>query len=335
MRGLNHKKAMLGESFAKNHGNLYDGTERTVSVVIPFYNRVSFLERALQSVYVQDYRPLELILVDNNSTDGSRLVAEKFAELHREHDFSVRIFAETKRGAAAARNKGLSVARGEYLFFFDSDDGMSPDYLSWAVRTINDNGAEAVVTPTLMCWQDGRTVQRSYLSHLTVEGQILTGQLSTQSVFYKSTFARRLNGWNEDLLYWNDWEMGIRILLSDALISWHKDKVFHFIYQHDESITGKSYSDSFPKIMKAFKHISQMLRQDATLPHSVLFSLAMREAIMSGQLYKEKQIGQSRVCFSLTREQTFSLWERLALRVLRAYTAMGGRGAWRLALKLL
>lgn len=301
-----------------------------VSVIIPFFNREKFLQHTLKSVYEQNYRPIELILVDNNSTDDSLKIAETFAENYSDTQFSVKIVTEEKPGATAARNKGLSLAQGDFVYFFDSDDYMSPDYISWALETILKDKADAVATPTCMYWKDGRTKARKYLKHLTVEGQILTGQLATQSVFYRSEFVRQLNGWNDSMLYWNDWEMGIRLLLSDGKISWYKDKVFHSIFQHDESITGHSYSTSFSNIFHAFSLVSKLLQQHSLLD-SVWRSIAMREAIIAGQLAREQRTDLSKQCLVLIEAHRYTWLEKILFRVLYSYVSWGGKGAWKIA----
>jgi glycosyltransferase involved in cell wall biosynthesis len=86
-----------------------------VSVVIPVRNGARYLGEAIESVLSQGIRELDLIVVDNGSTDGSRAVAESFG-------VPVRLIDEPRRGAAHARNSGAALARGEYLAFLDADD---------------------------------------------------------------------------------------------------------------------------------------------------------------------------------------------------------------------
>src|SRR4051812_13032545 len=89
-----------------------------VSVVIPTYNRAYILGRALDSLLAQTYRNLDIIVVDDGSTDGTRdLIAEKYS-----HDSRIRYVYQDNQGVSAARNSGLRLMRGDYVALLDSDD---------------------------------------------------------------------------------------------------------------------------------------------------------------------------------------------------------------------
>jgi glycosyltransferase involved in cell wall biosynthesis len=96
--------------------------EPLVSVVVPVYNGERFLAEALGSIFAQDYRPLEVVVVDDGSTDGSARVARGFAEVVYAH--------QPNAGPAAARNLGARLARGDFLAFLDADDVWLPGKLT-------------------------------------------------------------------------------------------------------------------------------------------------------------------------------------------------------------
>lgn len=93
-----------------------------ISVIVPIYNIVEWLPRCVESLRRQTYRNLEIILVDDGSTDNSGAMAEKYAL----EDKRIRVFHKENGGSSSARNFGISVARGEYLGFVDSDDYIEP-----------------------------------------------------------------------------------------------------------------------------------------------------------------------------------------------------------------
>ncbi len=94
-----------------------------VSTIIPVYNRPAMLREAVASVLAQTYRPIEVIIADDGSTDDTPHVAESLAQRHPEVVRSVR---QPNQGPGAARNLGLSIARGEFVQYLDSDDLIAP-----------------------------------------------------------------------------------------------------------------------------------------------------------------------------------------------------------------
>lgn len=95
--------------------------KRLVSVIIPVYNGESFLARALRSAFEQDYRPLEVIVVDDGSTDATARIARDWPE--------VRYFYQSNQGHGTAKNTGIEKSRGEFLAFLDADDWWTPNKL--------------------------------------------------------------------------------------------------------------------------------------------------------------------------------------------------------------
>lgn len=95
----------------------------TVSVVIPCYNGAPFLRETLGSVLAQTHAPLEVLVVDDGSTDDSAAIAETFGP-------PVRVIRQANQGESVARNRGIDEARGDWLAFLDADDLWKPHYLA-------------------------------------------------------------------------------------------------------------------------------------------------------------------------------------------------------------
>lgn len=89
-----------------------------VSVIIPIYNTAAYLRKALDSICDQTLKELEIILIDDGSTDGSRGIIEEYAK----RDARIRWYAQPNQGLSVARNRGLLHATGKYIYFMDSDD---------------------------------------------------------------------------------------------------------------------------------------------------------------------------------------------------------------------
>src|SRR4051794_32661932 len=113
----------------------------TCSVIIPCYNGEKFIKRAIESVLKQSFTDYELILVDNNSTDSTLSIMYDYA---KKYPAIISVYIEYKKGASAARNKGLYHAKGEWLQFLDSDDELLPDKLTYQIKIATDAEADVV-----------------------------------------------------------------------------------------------------------------------------------------------------------------------------------------------
>ncbi len=99
--------------------------ETKISVIVPVYNTEQYIWDCVKSVLKQTFTKFELILIDDGSQDNSRKICEKVSE----KDKRIRLLHQEHRGVSAARNAGINMARGEYLFFLDSDDMIHPQLL--------------------------------------------------------------------------------------------------------------------------------------------------------------------------------------------------------------
>jgi len=112
------------------------------SVVIPVYNVAEYLRACVDSVLANDCSDCEIVLVDDGSTDGR--CPALCDELAAAHPDLIRVIHQENRGLGGARNTGLEAARGDYLFFVDSDDTIEPDALAKLSAAIKKNGAEII-----------------------------------------------------------------------------------------------------------------------------------------------------------------------------------------------
>lgn len=98
-----------------------------ISIILPIYNVEQYLEKCLKSVCSQSYKNLEIILVNDGSTDSSLEICEKFSKIDRR----VKLYSKSNGGLSNARNFGIGVSTGDYITFVDSDDFISEDYVEY------------------------------------------------------------------------------------------------------------------------------------------------------------------------------------------------------------
>jgi glycosyltransferase involved in cell wall biosynthesis len=105
-----------------------------ISCIIPVFNGQTYLAEAIDSILKQSYRPIEIIIVDDGSTDGTAMVAERYNQ-------QIRYLRQANAGTAAARNLGLSVAAGEFVAFLDADDLWHPEKLARQMACFQESDA--------------------------------------------------------------------------------------------------------------------------------------------------------------------------------------------------
>ena len=137
---------------------------QTISVIVPVYNVAGYLPQCVDSILSQDYGDLEIILIDDGSTDTSGELCDRYAAL----DSRVRVIHQKNGGAAAAKNAGLRLATGEYLAFADSDDYLEPGAYGFLMKALLENGADAAQGSFREVYRNRAEEQR--ISEETLEG---------------------------------------------------------------------------------------------------------------------------------------------------------------------
>ena len=257
------------------------------TIVIPYFNRAQFLPATLNSLRQLTYRPLRVFLVDNHSTDTSPALCRQFAEQHSAPDFDIHLLEEKKPGAAAARNAGLAQVETPYVYFFDSDDLLSPTFFDDVAAILSaqpsSEEVDIITLTTRMTFPNGQSVIRRPRPSASAVQQVLTGMLSTQSVVWRTAFLREIGGWNESVLVWNDWELGLRALLATPRMLILPQEGYHEIQQHAQSITGETFSSRLTQILHSINQAERAAQSHPT----VLKALDGRRLILAGHIHHE------------------------------------------------
>jgi glycosyltransferase involved in cell wall biosynthesis len=262
----------------------------TVSVILPTYNRAHTVVRAILSVLNQTYQDLELIIVDDASTDDTRQVVAGFDDERIKY-----IRHEDNRGAAAARNTGIRASRGTYVAFQDSDDEWLPGKLERQVKAFEEASPEigVVYSSFWLIRERRRSLRPSRIRKLSailpsktrrLEGAIyhalLRGNFVTTHAVVRRECFDRAGPFDERLPRLQDWELWLRI--SKHYQFKHIDDPLVLVYHTPDSISADRSA-----IARAFELILEKHRE--TLQESAEFlaqySYAMGDiACWSGEL---------------------------------------------------
>lgn len=132
---------------------------KKASVIIPVYNGEKFLRHCVGEVFSQTYRNIELIAIDDGSSDGSAALLQKLAQESPAH-VDLRVFSQENAGICTTRNRGLDLASGQYIFFMDQDDHIRKDYIATMVSALERERADMVIGGYALIDEKGRVLER-------------------------------------------------------------------------------------------------------------------------------------------------------------------------------
>lgn len=146
------------------------------SIIIPLYNKASYVRNALDSIVAQTYKDWELIIVDDGSTDNSATICEEFIKEKskicnlKSQIENIKIISQPNAGVAAARNNGVKSSHGEYLCFLDADDWWEPTFLEEMDKLIRDYPDAGIYATNYVYYKPGKThvalnLPRGYMNY--------------------------------------------------------------------------------------------------------------------------------------------------------------------------
>lgn len=230
-----------------------------VSIIVPIYNVEKELSRCIGSLLKQSYRNIEIILVDDGSTDNCPAICAESAAA----DGRIRIIHRENGGLSAARNSGLDVATGEYLSFVDADDWVAKDFIETLVVNMEQESADISIIGYTMVWDDGR--ERRFSSdeqYYVFDREEAIRELLIHKKFqcmvcqkmYKAEIFSQLR-FPEGKLY-EDVAVGLpTFLLCNKVVCCGKSKYFY--YQRSGSIVNSKFNKEKLYFLDCCKKIIQ------------------------------------------------------------------------------
>ena len=232
-----------------------------VSVVIPNYNNGQYLAEAISSAISQTYKNLEIIVIDDGSTDDSNEILESFGS-------KIRLIKQENRGAASARNQGIRSAKGDYIAFLDSDDIWKPNKIELQVAKIQ-SGIYGFVYCSLQEFFPGGEIGRIHLARYEgscyslikrfphraiVVGGCSTALIKTSVLGDSILFDETFKGVGEDLDFFRQLcKVSSVGATSDVLVNYRR---------HDKNLTAVSKMEYFEGNLKAF---SKLIAEDTQI----------------------------------------------------------------------
>jgi glycosyltransferase involved in cell wall biosynthesis/O-antigen ligase len=238
---------VLALSFLKNkkinnEDNIKMDQEKLISVIIPAYNIENYISKTIESVLSQTYKNLEIIIVDDGSTDNTNNIIQKYAKKEKR----IIVLSQNNKGPSAARNLGFSVAKGEYLCIIDGDDIMLPEKIESQACLLESNPSIGFTYSKVYYFKD--KINDIYIRDLAaIDGSDLVHQkllkygtfITPNSVFFRKNVFDQFGGFDESLRSSEDFDYWLS--LSKRGVNFlHQDKYLTLCRIREGSATSNS-----------------------------------------------------------------------------------------------
>lgn len=180
-----------------------------LSVIIPTYNCAGFLPEAVRSILEQSFTDLEVIIIDDGSTDETSEVMSQYRDNPR-----IRFIRQQNRGLPAARNAGVAESRGEYIAVVDADDALEPTGLEEMLSSVQNAGASWCIIDIVKFWDGYQEVQKTQLPVDKWELAILREDFIRRAMFLRRSALDRVGLWDAEMKMREDWDLNIRLLTA-------------------------------------------------------------------------------------------------------------------------
>lgn len=211
-----------------------------VSVIIPVYNGERFISDAIESVINQIYRDFEIIIIDDGSTDNSRLIINEYLKIYS----NMRYIYQSNQGPSKARNNGFIHSSGEYIAFLDADDIFEPNRLEEAVKVLDQNNSIDVVYNPVYLINSNNDILKLLEAEVTFghREDMLAYTLFRQTIPCPPSLLLRRKcleavKYPEDMIYAEDYLFTIKLL--EQFNFYYLDFVLYRYRRHEENLTNK------------------------------------------------------------------------------------------------
>ena len=234
-----------------------------ISVIVPVYNTEKYLTDCIESILSQTYQDIEVLLIDDGSQDKSGDICD----FYQQKDARVKVIHKRNEGVSSARNKGLSICRGEYVTFVDADDYVDKDYLKCLYYNLQENNAEISVCNFVCVFEDGREQEEN---HIESKRMLLNENLNfCQNMFLYTVCGTLFKKENlENLFFSTDIFVGedslfMAEVIKKASVLYYDKKILYKYRMNQNSVMHVKNIKKLETVLTAWDRIAFMQKMDS------------------------------------------------------------------------
>jgi glycosyltransferase involved in cell wall biosynthesis len=278
-----------------------------ISIIIPVYNTEKYLEECLLSVQTQDYKNIEVIIIDDGSRDNSAAICKAFTE----KDSRFRYFYQENAGVSTARNNALKMANGELIAFVDSDDCVKPDMYTSMYKIMSETSSDVVITSAEAIvngvWQgEAASVEVELLDTKSAIIEMHKSEKFAGAVWNKLIRRETLDGveFSSDIAIGEDFLFCWQVLLRSRQVAFSNNRKYGY-RQNPTSAMNSTFKESYLSTIEAAKRTRELMKTH--FPDSLVYAdLTVTSAYID---VIDKLQGAKRLTRELSRKYRLELRE--------------------------
>lgn len=237
-----------------------------VSVIVPVFNISRYLEKCISSIQNQTYKELEIILVDDGSTDGCSEICDRY----QKRDPRIQTIHKKNGGISDARNKGIECAHGKYFLFIDGDDYIAETLVELTVKCAESKEADVVIFDFAEVEEDtGRTdrwemnLKRNEVFNAKIKPELIISTPSPCNKLYRKSFFDSLKIKYPVGRNYEDLAMTPRVILkAERIVYLDSQPLYYYILHSGSIMRGRDYKKSYNDRKDAIDHLIHYFREE-------------------------------------------------------------------------
>lgn len=231
-----------------------------ISIIVPVYNAERFLKECIESILNQTYAEIELLLIDDGSSDSSGEICDAYAKT----DSRIRVEHQENKGVSAARNLGIDLSQGEYIIFVDADDVVGPYMVERYLSTLENTGADICISECTGKLENisnpGIQFPTAFSAKEALHNTLALG-ISNMGPVTKIIRRSALEGlyFPSDIKFAEDQLFNIQLFTSVTKIAYLPECHYYYRYSPEWSTTSKKFEEKIKTALTAFDEMEKII----------------------------------------------------------------------------
>lgn len=290
--------------------------EELVSIIIPIFNVEEYIKECMDSLQLQTYSNIEIILVDDGSTDNSPLICDEYEEKYN----NIRVLHQVNKGVSQARNNGIKLSRGKYIVFVDPDDSVSPYYIESLLKALKINSSDLAIssytnnkeclTKNLDKKSEYKVYSSRYILDNILANNVFDGFLWNK-IFKKEIIIKNNLEFLQNITIWEDMYFVLKYLICVDKVVCFNEKIYFYRIRPQSASYKISFQKQLVKVQLSKKFIE--LENNNTIYSKCALKLYLREMIeYAFKGIKERQISKKQLIYILNEIKKYSYKDLLS-----------------------